>query len=143
MRQALAVVIFLVTALAAQTAQVKSRGLITAPIVLEVYSDYECPHCKMLYERTLTPLIDDYVSGKVDETVCSILTPAEAKKVRALAKDPAIMAEVQQDVQAGHLAHIDSTPSVFITHKATRLPIPGNVSYQILRRYIDQLLSSN
>jgi hypothetical protein len=34
-------------------------------------------------------------SGKVDETVCSVLMPDEAKRVRALAKDPSIIAEVR------------------------------------------------
>src|SRR5208282_1711452 len=119
----------------------------TAPILIDIYSDFQCPACKALHENTLGQLAYDYVdkgkvylvhhefplpqhahameaacyacaasrvgkyqqvsdvlfrsqqtwaaNGKVDETVCGVLTPAEAKKVRALAKDPAITAEVQ------------------------------------------------
>ena len=33
---------------------------------MEVFSDYECPSCRNLYEQTLRPMIADYVaSGKV------------------------------------------------------------------------------
>lgn len=44
----------------------KSYGSANAPITMEVFSDYQCPSCRELYERTLRPMIDDYVaSGKV------------------------------------------------------------------------------
>jgi protein-disulfide isomerase len=45
---------------------VKSYGSRTAPITIEIFSDYECPQCKNLYEQTLRPMINDYcASGKV------------------------------------------------------------------------------
>ena len=44
----------------------KSIGSRTAPIMVEVFSDYQCPACKVLYSETLRPLMDNYVStGKV------------------------------------------------------------------------------
>jgi protein-disulfide isomerase len=44
----------------------KSLGTRTAPITVEVFSDYECPACRLLYTQTLRPLMDDYVAtGKV------------------------------------------------------------------------------
>lgn len=44
----------------------KSLGLRSAPITIEVFSDYQCPSCREFYEDTLRPMIDDYVaSGKV------------------------------------------------------------------------------
>jgi len=44
----------------------KAYGSKTAPITMEVFSDFECPSCKGLYEQTLKMLISDYVaSGKV------------------------------------------------------------------------------
>jgi protein-disulfide isomerase len=47
-------------------APVKSYGSSSAPIKMEVYTDYECPMCRNLYEETLRPMIADYVaSGKV------------------------------------------------------------------------------
>ncbi len=44
----------------------RTSGLKDAPIVMEVFSDFECPHCKELYLRTLRRVIEDYcASGKV------------------------------------------------------------------------------
>jgi protein-disulfide isomerase len=51
---------------AAQIEAGKSFGVKTAPIRIDEYSDFECPHCQEQYLNTLRPLIDDYVSsGKV------------------------------------------------------------------------------
>jgi protein-disulfide isomerase len=45
---------------------VKTYGSPSAPITMEVFSDYECPTCRALYQQTLRPLINEYVaSGKV------------------------------------------------------------------------------
>lgn len=47
-------------------APVKTLGSKTAPITVEVFSDFQCPACKSLYEQTLRPLIDNYVvTGQV------------------------------------------------------------------------------
>ena len=47
-------------------APVKTMGSKTAPITVEVFSDFQCPACKSLYEQTLRPLIDNYVvTGQV------------------------------------------------------------------------------
>jgi protein-disulfide isomerase len=47
-------------------APVKSYGSPNAPIKMEVFTDYECPSCRNLYESSLKDLINDYVAaGKV------------------------------------------------------------------------------
>lgn len=47
-------------------APMKAYGSSSAPITMEVFSDYECPSCRNLFEQTLRPMINDYVaSGKV------------------------------------------------------------------------------
>ena len=44
----------------------KAVGSASAPITIEVFSDYQCPACRELYLETLRPLIDNYVlTGKV------------------------------------------------------------------------------
>lgn len=44
----------------------KGVGSPSAPITMEVFSDYQCPMCGQLFEQTLRPMINDYVaSGKV------------------------------------------------------------------------------
>lgn len=48
------------------TAPVKTYGSKNAPITMEIFTDYQCPSCRELYEATLKQLISDYVaSGKV------------------------------------------------------------------------------
>lgn len=44
----------------------KTRGVPMAAISIEVFSDFQCPACKMLHEQTLRQLVVDYVDrGKV------------------------------------------------------------------------------
>jgi len=44
----------------------KSLGSSSAPVRIEVFSDYQCPQCRSFYLNTLRPVIDNYVStGKV------------------------------------------------------------------------------
>jgi len=51
---------------AADTTFAKAYGSKTAPITIEVFSDYQCPQCRNLFEQTLRPMIGDYVAaGKV------------------------------------------------------------------------------
>ena len=40
----------------------KALGNPTAPLRLEVYSDYMCPHCKAFHDTVLPTLIKDYVN---------------------------------------------------------------------------------
>ena len=80
-------------------------------------------------------------NGKVAEAVMSVLSPAEAKQVRALAKSPDIVSEVDRDVQAGQANRVQQTPTMVVTHKGKTYPVSGVVNYGILRRFIDQLLT--
>jgi protein-disulfide isomerase len=44
----------------------KSFGVKSAPITMEVFSDYQCPACRGFFQGTLRPMINDYVAnGKV------------------------------------------------------------------------------
>src|ERR1700704_1927388 len=46
--------------------QKKSMGSPSAPITLEIFSDYQCPACRDMYVNTTRQIIDNYVStGKV------------------------------------------------------------------------------
>jgi protein-disulfide isomerase len=94
--------------------------------------------CDVLFRKQ-----DDWAaSGKVDETVCSVLSADDARKVRALAKDQSVIAEVQADIQSGRAAQVDGTPTVFLTRGGKTYRIPSGAGYDILRRFIDQLLAN-
>jgi protein-disulfide isomerase len=194
MRTILAAIAFAVLAVAAGSQQINSRGSSSAPIRMEVFSDYQCPGCKALYETTLRPVMENYVdkgkvylvhyefplpmhayamqaacyalaaqrigkydqvsdvlfrqqqswavTGKVADTACSVLNAEEAKKVRALAQDPAIAAEIQTDIQLGRDEHVDGTPTVIITRGSKQYRVPTGAGYQILSRFLDSLLTN-
>jgi len=170
----------------------KSLGSPSAPIRIEVFSDFECPACKALHEQILPLVFKDYaipgkvylvsreyplamhqfsreaanyataaarfgkyqdvadalfknqlvweVNGKVWDTVAGVLTPAEAKKVQLLAKDPSVLSEVQRDVDAGKAAGINQTPTMIVTRGTSRFPVAGAVNYNLLRSLLDGLL---
>jgi protein-disulfide isomerase len=56
----------LMAAAQAQTPAFKESGTVMAPITLEVYTDYQCPHCRAFYLETLPLLTSEFVkTGKV------------------------------------------------------------------------------
>ncbi len=170
----------------------KILGRPNAPVVLEVYSDFECPACKMFHEQMLPRLIKDYVetgrlavishefplniaahkysreaagyataaarleiyqpvadvlfrnqanweaTGRVWETVATVLSPEQQKKIQALMKDPSIAQEVQHDIDQGARERVNSTPSLFIT-RPQRMPLPWPVRYELLQSLLNGL----
>jgi protein-disulfide isomerase len=80
-------------------------------------------------------------NGKVDEAVDSVLTPDEQKRIREIAKDPAIAAAIEKDIELGHRMNVTSTPTMVITANSKPNPVVGVVSYPIVSRYLDQLLA--
>jgi protein-disulfide isomerase len=172
----------------------KYIGVPTAPIRIDVFSDFECPACKNFHETLLPLIVKDYVMpGKVlivnrefplaiaahkfsreeanyataaahlgiyqpvadalfrDQpaivngaqpwpTVASVLSPEQQKKVQALAKDPAVLAEVQRDVEAGTKERVNSTPTIIVTHGTQHFPLPYPINYVYLRSLLDGFL---
>src|SRR5947207_15858627 len=80
-------------------------------------------------------------TGKVEEAVDSVLTPAEARKVHELANDPSVAAVVQRDIDLGKRLNITATPTIILTKNLKSNRVTGFVSYAILKRYIDQQLA--
>jgi protein-disulfide isomerase len=80
-------------------------------------------------------------TGNVDAVVDSVLTPAEQKKLREIAKDPAIAAGIERDLQLGEKSQVSSTPTMIISHEGKPSPIVGVVTYSVVSRYLDSLLA--
>jgi protein-disulfide isomerase len=170
----------------------KAEGVSGAPVVIELYSDFQCPMCKTLHEQVLPSLRKDYIAkgkvylvhrefpltghaysrpaalyataaarigryaavanalfdkqslwsvdGKVDQTACSVLSPAEAVKVRALVKDPSVAAEIKRDVEAGEKADLKQTPTLIITRRGKQYPV-SSANYDLIRFFLDDLLA--
>jgi protein-disulfide isomerase len=81
------------------------------------------------------------ISGNVDATVSSVLSPADAQKVRTLAKDPSIAAEIERDTALGTSEKVTETPTMIIVHKGERIPVAGVISYPILKMYLEKVLA--
>ena len=96
------------------------------------------------YEQVGDALFERQVSwtatGKVDDAATSVLTPAEAKKVRDLSKQPAIDEEISYEVGLGRNADVNQTPTMIIIHKGKKYPIKSMVTYTVLKNFVDDLL---
>ena len=80
-------------------------------------------------------------SGDIQKALSGVLTPAELKRCSELVNNPEIEQAIQKDVILGTERHVNSTPSLFVTHNAKVVPLPpGPVQYVILKQYIDYLL---
>jgi protein-disulfide isomerase len=79
-------------------------------------------------------------SGNVDAVVDSVLTPEERKKIRQLASDPAIAANMERDIELGKKMDVSSTPTMIVTHKGSPSPVVGVVTYTVFSRYLNSLL---
>src|SRR5579871_318161 len=169
----------------------KAFGNPAAPITIEIFSDFQCPACRMLHTQLLPSIMRDFVvpgraylvykefplpmhsysrqaaayacaaarigkyeqvadvlfanqpswseNGKVFDTVASALTPAEQQKVKAMAQDPSITGEVQEDVNEGNRERINSTPTMIIIKGGRKYPIAQVLNYDLLKRFLDDL----
>ena len=79
-------------------------------------------------------------SGKVWDTVASVLSPEQQKKVAILAKDPSVAAAVQADLDSGNKEHINSTPTIVLIHDTKKFQIPYPVQYTYLKSLLDGYL---
>jgi len=79
-------------------------------------------------------------SGNVDAVVDSVLTPEERKKLREIAKDPAILANIERDIQLGERMKVGSTPTMIITHDGKPNPVVGVVSYPVFSKYLNTIV---
>jgi protein-disulfide isomerase len=171
----------------------KAFGSKSAPVTMEVFSDFQCPACKTLFITTNRQLMDNYVStgkvylihrdfplpmhahsrvaaryaraaaqvgkgeaveqvlfqnqekweqnGDVDGTVASVLSAAEMAKVRALVRGGTLDAAIDKDYALGQMYRVNQTPTTVFHSKGQTYPYSGVMSYDILKQFLDQLLS--
>jgi protein-disulfide isomerase len=171
----------------------KAFGSKTAPVTMEVFSDFQCPACKNLYLTTNRQLMDNYVttgkvylihrdfplamhaysrvaaryaraaaqigkiepveqalyqnqekweqSGDVDGTVAAVLSAKEMAKVRELVKSGTLDAAIDKDYSLGQLYRVNQTPTTVFHCKGQTYPYSGQMTYDILKQFLNQLLS--
>jgi protein-disulfide isomerase len=171
----------------------KAFGSKSAPVTMEVFSDFQCPACRTLFLSTNRQLMDNYVStgkvylihrdyplsihaysrvaaryaraaaqlgktepveqalfqnqekweqtGDVDGTVAAALSAKEMIKVRELVKGGTLDAAIDKDFALGQMYRVNQTPTTVFHSKGQTYPYSGLMSYDILKQFLDQLLS--
>jgi protein-disulfide isomerase len=171
----------------------EALGSKSAPIVMEVFSDFQCPACKTLFTSTNRQLMDNYVStgrvylihrdfplpmhahsrvaaqysraaaqigklesvedvlfqnqekweqtGDVDGTIATVLSSSEMAKVRALVKGGTLDAAIAKDQALGQGYRVNQTPTTVFHANGQTFPYAGVMNWEILKQFLDQLLS--
>jgi protein-disulfide isomerase len=173
----------------------KIQGSPTAPIAIEIYSSFDCPHCAFLHATMVPQILHDMVAtgracvisreyplpppahkyaheaanlataaarigkyqivadtlfknqavwaeaGKVWDVVAAVLSPSEQAKVKALANDPGVIAEVERDYNAAVSAGLNQTPTLMVIQQKTGkkypfIGVPPN--YELFRDFVLQ-----
>jgi protein-disulfide isomerase len=171
----------------------EALGSKNAPVVMEVFSDFQCPACKTLFASTNRQLMDNYVStgkvylihrdfplpmhahskvaaqysraaaqigklepveevlfdnqekweqsGDVDGTVAGVLSSSEMARVRSLVKAGNLDAAIAKDQALGQTYRVNQTPTTIFHANGQTLPYAGVMNWEILKQFLDQLLS--
>jgi len=80
-------------------------------------------------------------TGDVDGTVAGVLSAAETAKVRALVKGGTLDAAIDKDSALGQSYRVSQTPTTVFHSKGQTYPFAGVMTYDMLKQFLDQLLS--
>jgi protein-disulfide isomerase len=80
-------------------------------------------------------------NGDVDGTVVSVLSAGEMTKVRALVKGGTLDAAIDKDFALGQMYRVNQTPTTVFHCKGQTYPYSGVMTYDILKTFLEQLLS--
>jgi protein-disulfide isomerase len=80
-------------------------------------------------------------TGDVDGIVAAVLSPAEMAKVRALVKGGTLDPLIDKDYALGQTYNVNQTPTTVFHCKGQTYPYSGIMTYDILKQFLEQLLS--
>jgi protein-disulfide isomerase len=80
-------------------------------------------------------------NGDVDGTVAAVLPAAEMAKVRALVKGGTLDSMIDKDSALGQTYRVNQTPTTVFHCKGQTYPYSGVMTYDILKTFLEQLLS--
>jgi protein-disulfide isomerase len=171
----------------------KAFGSKSAPVIVEVFSDFQCPACKNLYLNTNRQVMDNYVStgkiylihrdfplqmhahsrtaalyaraaaqigrvelveqalfenqerweasGDVEGIVASAVSAADMKKIRDLVKSGTLEPLIEKDLALGRMHNVNQTPTTEFYARGQTYPYAGQINYEFLKQFLDQLLA--
>lgn len=80
-------------------------------------------------------------TGKLEEVVARVLSPADLKRVRALIDNPEVKTAIQHDKDLGNSRGYSSTPTLLVTHNGHSDQLnPIGLTPNVLKPYFDYLL---
>jgi len=80
-------------------------------------------------------------TGKIEEVVANVLSPADLKRVRALVENPEVRAAIQRDKDLGDSRGFNGTPTLLVTHNGHSDQLnPVGLTPNLLKPYLDYLL---
>jgi protein-disulfide isomerase len=80
-------------------------------------------------------------TGKIEEVVANVLSPADLKRVRALVDNSEVKAAIQHDKDLGNSRGYGSTPTLLVTHNGHSDQLnPVGLTPGILKPYFEYLL---
>lgn len=80
-------------------------------------------------------------SGDVDGTVAAVLSAAEMTKVRTLVKGATLDPMIDKDYALGQTYRVNQTPTTVFHCKGQTYPYSGVMTYDVLKTFLEQLLS--
>jgi len=80
-------------------------------------------------------------TGNVEAVVASVLSPREMKRVKEMVQSGKVDSYVDSDRNMGLARGIRATPTIYVTVHGRTDVLPGNVSYNLIRRYFDEELA--
>jgi hypothetical protein len=81
-------------------------------------------------------------NGDIDSEIARALPPHIMQRLRSLVNnDQRLDASVAADLAAGREDHLTQTPAVVIVYKGNRQLVPGNVTIDVLKRYLDRMVT--
>ena len=171
----------------------KAFGSKSAPVVVEIFSDFQCPACKQLFLNTTQKVMDEYVntgkiylvhrdfplpmhaysriaasysraaahigkceqvetvlfqnqekweaSGDVKGTVASVLSAADMKKVQTIVDSKQLEPLIEKDKSIGMTFPVSQTPTTVFHANGQTYPYAGTLQYDVLKNFLDQLIT--
>jgi protein-disulfide isomerase len=80
-------------------------------------------------------------NGDIDTVVAAVLSPAEMTKVRALVKGGTLDPMIDKDYALGQTYRVNQTPTTVFHCKGQTYPYSGVMTYDVLKTFLEQLLS--
>ena len=80
-------------------------------------------------------------TGDVDGTIAAVLSAKEMVKVRELVKGGSLDAAIDKDYSLGQMYRVNQTPTTVFHCKGQTYPYSGAMTYDILKTFLNQLLS--